>query len=914
MTGWTVRKVVASILLIVCAAYGIAESPDAGRKAAAAFYDGMHEHTLDNGLRVYLKKVPDSPIVCVMTTYRVGAADEELDRTGLSHYLEHLMFKGTDKLMPGDIDKLTRRAGGQNNAYTTPDFTNFHFEFAADRWETALEIEADRMRNLRIDARHEFEQEKGAVISELDGAEDEPWDLEHKSILPLLFGAKSPYGHPIIGEKAHVRGATAAIIKEHYDRWYHPNNAAIVIAGGFDPVRALARIKELFGSIPAGKLPVRSAASKFDRTGPAYKQFPSKFEVDRLLIGFNTVRMGEPEDYVLDVIEGVLSNGKTGRLYRRLVVEQEVAAEVTCSNLAGRLPGWFAIEMEVLSGVDPKKAEKALVDQLRLLAEKPIDEAELKRVKRSILANFIFAHEGVHDLADSIATTAAMADLNYVRTYFEKLDAVTIRDVQDVARRLLDPEKRVVVCSKAESAENSIGAVRPRHSRNSHARHSKWTSKSRSRQPAAVRTPVADFTKAKRVVLPNGLTLLLWENRRLPIFLAEAHVKNVRLLEAADKAGVAALVGVTLEEGTATRTEEQISRAIDDVGGSLMFTTGGGHVKVLSTDQALGLELFFDCLLRPKFSQQAVLRWREHLQSELENEQIEPASRCDREFLKRIYEGHPLGRSEYGTEESLEAVESEDCRNFHRTVYVPNNVILVIAGDFDAGKIVDDIKRRTAEWKPATLPKLNVPAVSKPARFTEKIVTRRNAAQVNVNLGHVGIRRGDPDYYKLLVMDHILGVGAGLSDRLASHLRDRNGLAYEVTASITASAGVEPGVFQAYVGTYGDKFLDVKKMLFEEIDRFRRDGPTEEEVADARGYLIGSFPFRMATLQDVAGELIKLERFELGFDCYRKFRREIGGVTPADILAAAKKHLDLEKMILVAVGPIDSKGRPLTKR
>src|SRR5713226_3957224 len=178
-------------------------------KAVAALYEGIREEVLPNGLRVIFKPIPDSPTVTVMTAYRVGSADEELSQTGLSHYLEHLMFKGTDKLMPGDIDKMTRRAGGQNNAYTTNDFTNFHFDVPAAKWDVALAIEADRMRNLRIDTKHEFEQEKGAVIAELDQNEDEPWDLENKALMPLLYGEETPYGHPVIGEKAHVRAATA---------------------------------------------------------------------------------------------------------------------------------------------------------------------------------------------------------------------------------------------------------------------------------------------------------------------------------------------------------------------------------------------------------------------------------------------------------------------------------------------------------------------------------------------------------------------------------------------------------------------------------------------------------------------------------------------------------------------------------
>lgn len=908
-----------STLIALCCGWNLLAGPlayaqekaDPRQKAAAAFYGGIQVHALDNGLRVYLKPVPESAIVCVMTTYRVGSADEELDQTGLSHYLEHLMFKGTDKLMPGDIDRKTRRGGGQNNAYTTQDFTNYHFEFAADQWETALEIEADRMRNLRIDARHEFEQEKGAVISELDGAEDEPWDLEHKAILPLLFGPKSPYGHPIIGEKAHVRGATAEIIKGHYDRWYHPNNASIVIAGGFDPARALTRIRQLFGSIPSAKLPARKTAEPVQRSGPVYKEFPSKFDVDRILVGFNTVRMGEPEDYVLDVIQGILTNGKTGRLYRRLVVEQEVAAEVRSSNQAGKWPGWFSIELEVMRGVDRKKAERALLDELRRLSEEVVDDKELQRAKRSILTQFIFAHESIHDLADSIANTVATSDLSYLQTYFSRLEAVTAKDVQDVARRLLDPQKRVVVCSKA--AKEGVGVSRPiQRDSLSAARTRSWKHR-RPRETAPAGAVVGDFSKTKRLVLPNGLTILLWENHRLPIVFTSALVKNVQLYEPAEKAGVAALVGMTLEEGTATRSEEQISEIMDELGGSVSFASNGGDVKVLSTDVAKGLDLLFDCLIRPKFARKTVTRWREHLIAEIESDEQIASARAANEFLKRIYGKHPLGRPANGTAESVEGLTSADCKRFHQSVFVPNNTILVIAGDFDSATIVDEVKKVTSGWKSAELPRLDLPDVEKPAQSSQEIISLPNSAQLNINLGHIGIRRSNPDYYKLLVMDHILGVGTGFTDRLSSKLRDRHGLAYEVSSSITSSAGEEPGVFEVYIGTYADKFHDVKKMLLAEIERFRRDGPTDEEIEETRNYLIGSFPFRFATLKNVADELARIERYGLGFDYHRRFQKEVGGVTRADVLEVAKKYLDIDKMTIVAAGPIDRDGKPLTK-
>ena len=192
-------------------------------------FAGLRAETLPNGLQVYLLPVPGAPVVTTMVAYKVGAADEEPGQTGLSHYLEHLMFKGTDKLMPGDIDRLTQRNGGANNAYTSEDMTVYHFDFAADRWaDRRWPSRPTGCGNIRIDEKHEFQQEKGAVVAELKGNEDRPWDLEHKTILPLLFPKGSPYAHPVIGEedarpgghrRGHHAGTTTSGTTRTTPRW-----------------------------------------------------------------------------------------------------------------------------------------------------------------------------------------------------------------------------------------------------------------------------------------------------------------------------------------------------------------------------------------------------------------------------------------------------------------------------------------------------------------------------------------------------------------------------------------------------------------------------------------------------------------------------------------------------------------------
>ena len=899
-------------------------------KAVAALYEGIRQETLPNGLRVYLKAIPGSPLVTVMTAYGVGSADEEMEHTGLSHYLEHLMFKGTDKLMPGDIDKLTRRAGGQNNAYTTQDFTNFHFDFAADRWEVALEIEADRMRNLRIDAKHEFEIEKGAVLEELAGNEDQPYELENKAILPLLFGPKTPYGHPIIGETAHVKGATADIIKAHYDKWYHPNNARMVIVGGFDPDRAMTRIKELFGPIPKADLPPRRTVGPVERSKPISTEIPSKFEADRFVMGFNTCKVGDPEDYVLDVIEHILSSGKIGRLYRRLVLEQEVAGEVHCTNQAGKLPGWFSIELEVMKGTDRHKAETALLAEFQKLIDEPVSAEELKRVERNVIAGMIFQREGTHELADGIVNAVATTDLDYLRTYLPRIQAVTAADVQRVAKKYFDPQKRVVVWSVAKkepekkplhalSAPGAMPtALRGHGGPHAHGKPWAWrptsaaAAKNRRGQPGSTQKPAAvekvDLTRAKRTVLENGLTLILFENRRLPIVYAEAHVAKSRYYEPAEKNGVMTLVGLLLEEGTDKHNEKEIAQTIEDVGGSLHMSGTGGSVKVLSPDRMLGLGLMLECLTRPAFKRESVKRLKEHLQSEIEDAHSQPGSRAQDEFLHLIYGEHPLGRSALGTEDSVEGLTAKDCRNFHQQVFVPNNTVLVVVGDFDSQAVIDEVIKLTKDWKKRDLPKLDLPQPKPQEKLTQKIIPMPTAAQVNVYMGHLGIARDNPDYYKLLVMDNILGVGTGFTDRLSSRLRDREGLAYTVTASITATAGEDVGVFSAFIGTRPEKFGKVKQDIIDEINRMRKEKPTATEVNEAKDYLLGTLAFRLATNEDLAGQLLLIERHHLGLDYLATFSKAVAAVTIDDVHAAAQKYLHPDKMVVVAAGPITEKG------
>jgi zinc protease len=917
-----VRRLTALVALLLVPASGIAADPAPPNRAAAdaalvktaqGLLAGLRTHTLPNGLRVYLLPVPNSPVVTTMVAYKVGSGDEEKDQTGLSHYLEHLLFKGTDKLFPGDIDRATQRNGGRNNAYTNEDMTVYHFDFAADRWQTPLEIEADRMRNVRIDAKHEFEQEKGAVIAELAQGEDSPWELEQKTILPLLFPKESPYSHPVIGQEVHVRAATAEVIKRHYDKWYHPNNAALVVAGGIDPDAVLAKVKELFGPIPRGDLPARKPAPARPAPGESVrKEFPSKFDVPRLVVGFNTIAIDSPDDPVLDVASTILGDGKTARLYKALVEGAELASAVATANSSGRYPGWFGVYVELLQGADRAKAEGIVFAELEKLAAEPPSAAEVERARRKLLANYVFGRESVHGLADAIARASTYPGgedvAKFYATYLARLGAVTPADVQAAAKKYFGRKQAAVVWSVPVNAEPGTG----------NGGRKGPTPPRRNRLHSELRAPNSalenfSLAAARRTVLPNGLVLITLEDHRVPIVVAGVEVKEPTLREPADKAGVAALVGDLLDEGTDKHTGEEIAALIEDAGGDLAFSSSGGSLKVLTPDTDLGLGLLFDSVVRPSFPADAVERKRGQLLSAIADAETQPRTKARMVFQKTVYGDHPYGRSSLGKKEVVERLTADDLRAFHKAAFAPDQAVVVVAGDIDPAKVAGRVEELTKDWKPAGAEPPAVPAPPKANAVAQRIVTDPAAAQVHVYIGHLGVTRRNPDYYKLLVLDNVLGTGPGFTDRLSATLRDRQGLAYTVSATISNTAGNQPGTFVGYIGTFPDKFVYVRDGFVREVNRIRDEAPAAQEVEDAKKYLLGSLPFRFTTLSGVAAELLAAERYGLGFDFLEAYRKEVAAVTPADVQAVARKYLDPKALAVVAVGPIDAEGKPLAR-
>ncbi len=399
---------------------------------------------LENGFKALLVERGPLPVVASVLWYRVGSRDENTAQTGVSHFLEHMMFKGTDRYGKGQIDLQTSKMGGTNNAFTDNDGTAYYFTLAADRWEQALEIEASRMRDCLLDP-HEFASEKNVVLEELAMGEDEPWRPLYQATEALRYQVH-PYHHPVIGWRQDLERLTAQGMRDYYARHYGPNRAFLVVVGAIDRPRAAARIRELFGAIPRvaeRAEPIEEPAQQGERR--AILRTPHS--VTRMCIGFPTCRMGERDDYALDLLAHDLGNSKNSRLYRRLVLQDELVTDVNVMNETRQNPGSLMILCELRLGVTPGRVEQAVREEIAAQIAEGVRKKDLARIQAQIRASFLFQDEAVLDLALKLARFEAGTPDGY-RTLAGVLptyESITAKELRAAAAKYFDFERASIV-------------------------------------------------------------------------------------------------------------------------------------------------------------------------------------------------------------------------------------------------------------------------------------------------------------------------------------------------------------------------------------------------------------------------------------------------------------------------------------
>lgn len=408
----------------------------------------VHTCTLDNGLTLYLKEVHAAPVISFWVAYRVGSRNEPTGKTGISHWVEHMMFKGTERFPAGVLDREIDRSGGEWNAFTSTDYTMYYETLPADRIDLALEAERDRMTNARFDP-DETESERTVIISERQGSENSPTFWLKEELRAAAFRVHG-YHHMILGDMTDLQSLTRDDLYGHYRQHYTPQNAVIVCVGAFKADEMADKIEAVFGDVPPGK-PV----SSFMREEPP-QQGERRVSVQRpgdtavLSLAHRVPEATHADWFALEVLDSVLtgsnsSDNKTTRLYRSLV-KSSLAASVSGGLSESIDPYLYTINVTLNDGHTPDEAEAVVLDEIQQVQQNGISADELTRARKQARASFAYATESVTNQAYWLAQSAMLGDIQWFDTYLERLAAVTPDDVQRVAQTYLVPARRTVGC------------------------------------------------------------------------------------------------------------------------------------------------------------------------------------------------------------------------------------------------------------------------------------------------------------------------------------------------------------------------------------------------------------------------------------------------------------------------------------
>jgi zinc protease len=884
----------------------------------------VHERRLNNGLTALVLPRRRTPIVVCDLYYPAGSFDEPSGRTGLAHFVEHMLFKGTEHFPKGQIDRFVLTAAGQSNAETGEDCTHYWFAFPSDRWELALAIEADRMRGARFDPR-EVEAERRVICEERArelASAPARLDQTHATVTYL----RHPYRNPILGWPDDIARISVDDLRAFYHAHYGPDGAILVVVGDVDPKRALDAIDRHFAKVPAGKgARARPQPSVVEpaQNGRRYFELSEPGSAPRGLLGWRTVPRGHADAPVLDVVADLIASGRRARLWRSLVETEMSCTWVEAAHAVSHRGGQFFIQLEAVSDDGVAAVERRVAADLLRLSQSGPSTQELARARRRLVAAWRWEQEDLTSLAAGLGSAAVWNDWRLWPSEHRAALSVSAGDIRRVVGTYLTEANLTVgwTSSRADadlhSAPSPAGPSIESFLKAGAASRALAASATavpaqpvlgpggRTVPPAPAKVPLktcrfVDFHPC-RTLLDNGFRVI-WERRPdTGVVALELYVDAGILREA--KPGLACLTGRLLEEGTSSRRAHDLAATIEDAGGSLDVGSTGGSVRICREELATALEILADVTIRPAFPRETIDWVARRIAADLRGDLEDPAFRADLRFRELIYGDHPLARDARGGAGDVARLSRRDVVAHHRRHFTPENTFLVAVGDFDPRRLISLVKAHFGDWARGRRPAPPLPRVPKPGRSRIRRIAHAGE-QVQIIVGHLGVPRACPDYDALVVLDHMLGSGPGFSDRLSRILRDELGLVYAVGGGMADSADVLSGLFRIYAATRAEHAERVMSTIHSQLRAMHAGAFSDDEVERARRYLAAAWVFDYQTVEQRAERLLDLERWGLCLDEPKLWPDRIASITPEEVRSAARAHLHPDALFRVELGPI----------
>mgnify|MGYP002780466017 CR=1 FL=1 len=858
---------------------------------------------LSNGLTLIVHEDRKAPIVAVNLWYHVGSKNEKPGKTGFAHLFEHLMFNGSENHNQDYFRVLERLGATDLNGTTDSDRTNYFQNVPKSALDVVLWMESDRMGHLlgAIDQAR-LDEQRGVVQNEKRQGENQPYGRAFNAIFEATYPKGHPYSWSVIGSMEDLDAASLADVHEWFRGYYGPNNAVLVIAGDIDAESARRKVEQYFGSIPPGPPISKHDVWIAPRSGEQRQQMEDRVPQARLYKVWNVPKWGSAEADHLSLAAEVLGSGKTSRLYKRLVYDDQLATDIAVFPYLREIGGQFFLWATARPGQELKALEKAVDEEMaRFLAQGPT-AAELERVKTNRRSAFLRGVErigGFGGKSDLLAQSEVYAGRpDFYKVSQERLRRATPAEVQAAARRwLADGVFVLEVLPFAQYAAQGSDV-------------------DRTRLPQAGEPPAPEFPALQRARLSNGMEVVLAERRTVPLVSFSLVLDAGYAADPRGTPGVASLAMDMLDEGTRRRNALQISEELALLGARL--NTGSdldaSYVNLSALQEQLdpALELFADVILNPAFPATDFERLRKEQLARIQREKVTPVQMALRVLPPLLYgPGHAYGNplTGSGTEASVQAIRREELEAFHRAWFRPNHARLVVAGDIGMDELRPRLERLFRDWRPGEVPAKPVATVE-PPRPAVYLVDRPGSEQSVIFAGQLFPPRANPDETALEVMNNLLG--GMFTSRINMNLREDKHWSYGAASFAWPARGQRP--FIAYAPVQSDKTAESMTELLRELRDLRGARPASaQELAMARDNLTLSLPGRWETIGAVAQSVGEQVRFGLPDDYWRTYAERVRAVSPADVQRAAAGRIQPEHLVWVVVGDRAKIEAPIRK-
>lgn len=873
---------------------------------------------LDNGLTVIFHEDHTVPIVAVNIWYRVGSANERSGRTGFAHLFEHLMFMGSEHAPYGQFDKLLEAAGGQNNASTANDRTNYYEIVPANAIELPLYLDADRMATLgKAMTQEKLDAQRAVVENEKRQSYDnQPYGRTDEYLLENLFPEGHPYHHMVIGSMKDLDAASLADVKDFFAHYYTPNNAILVLAGDFQIAQAEALVRKYFAWIPTGPPVLPPAAPPVTVPRDIRVMFEDRVDLPRLTMAWVTPAEFQPGDAALDALAYILTGDRTSRLYRSLIHDSQIAEDVGSSQNSMRLASFFTISITAQPGHTLSEVEAAAQKEIDRIKETGPTPEELQRARNVIEAGFLRRLErlgGFGGVADQLAAyDYSTGNPDGFAGDLDRYLKLTAADLREAARQYLPDDHRVVL-SVVPNGEKTLAAMTP-PAREMAPSVQDQDTVNWGTPPVPGPAPRVRLPKVVRTTLPDGLQVWVMEHRQVPIIRAELVVGSGSADDPQNLPGLASMAADMLTRGTAKYDALEIASRASSLGARL-DAEADWDSSVISLDVPVShwneaLDLLTEVSFHPTFPQAEIGRLKKGRTSALAQMMTDPGAVASLAFDAALYgEKSPYGHSAYGTLNAVKAVSSKDLENFYRRHFTPKNAVLILVGDVDPDAITDQIRTAWGGWSASPAPAEQVPDFRPAAGPRVILIDKPGAAQSAIRVGEIGVARRTKDFFPIEVMNTLLG--GSFTSRLNQNLREDHGYTYGAFSRFAMRR--EPGPFVAAAAVHTEVTAPALAQFFHELRRIAGETPPATDVARAKNFVALGLPNSLQTPGELAARLAGLYLYGLPEDYFDNFVSNVEAVTPAEVESAARKTIHPDRLTVVVVGDLAKIRGPIEK-